>query len=250
MWKNVDGGDGRICVRHVFCNAADDLQSGLHAEAALNTDMLFLDCQEGYGQGMLTRKLIATMQMFLNNSQDLCINRPLFFKTDDDTFVAGLRFRQFLQTAWDKHGQSMYAGVSVANTRVIRDMSNPWYEPLEVFGATYYPPTMRGGPGYILGRSTIEHFFAHRFVDAVLWNEDRAVGVWVDKARKSGLPIAEVEVPGSNGYWWDHDNVRSGSWLSYPYILHHKVSEYGMACLLSIDIRGNGADFIDSCFAK
>merc|ERR1719440_2222196 len=120
LWKQVDGGSDSICMRFALCkHGADDHQHRLLAENTTHGDMLFLDFQEGYSQGLLTKKVVASLRAFLSaeSSHDQCLNRPLYMKIDDDTFVAAQPFRSNLSSAFTNMGASfLYAGVEAINS--------------------------------------------------------------------------------------------------------------------------------------
>jgi len=252
LWQEVDGGKGHICARFVVCKAADQHQKDLEAEHVAYGDLLFLDCQEGYAQGVLTKKVIAALRAFrLAPGKDACLDRPLFMKMDDDTFVSGHRFRQGLSSAVGTFGADfMYAGVDLPAQPPERNSSSPWYEPLSTWPHINYPPAMYGGPGYILGRGLVTRIIDETIADTnVLFNEDRAVGVWVNAIEQRGAKVNWIRIPGTNGFSWDHP-VKSGPWGMYPYTLHHHLSKACIQCLTMVDQSNNGNYLLDSCFAQ
>jgi len=252
LWQEVDGGKGHICARFVVCKAADQHQKDLEAEHVAYGDLLFLDCQEGYAQGVLTKKVIAALRAFrLAPGKDACLDRPLFMKMDDDTFVSGHRFRQGLSSAVGTFGADfMYAGVDLPSQPPSRNASSPWYEPLSTWPHVNYPPAMYGGPGYILGRQLVTRIVDENIADTnVLFNEDRAVGVWVNLVEQRGAKVNWIRIPGTNGFSWDHP-VKSGPWGMYPYTLHHHLSKACIQCLTMVDQANNGNYLLDSCFAQ
>jgi len=250
LWKEVDGGTGHICARFVVCDALDGHQNSLLAEQAANGDMLFLSCVEGYAQGLLTMKVISSMRTYRNapSVNDACMNRPFFMKVDDDTFVAGHRFRQGLSAAANMYGELIYAGVDLPAQPPQRNPASHWYEPYNTWPHQNYPPAMYGGPGYILGRAMLNRIIDEGIADSnVLWNEDRAVGVWVNSLQRRGVFINWVRIPGSNGFYWDQP-VKTGVWAQYPYVLHHHLSQSCIQCLTNVDQGNNQAVFTDPCF--
>jgi len=249
LWQEVDGGSGHICARFVVCDALDNFQQSLLAEHAANGDMLFLSCAEGYAQGLLTMKVIAAMRQYRQsaNNNDLCLNRPLFMKVDDDTFVAGHRFREGLSTAANMYGELIYAGVDLPAQPPQRNPASHWYEPYNTWPHQNYPPAMYGGPGYILGRAMVQRIVDEGIADSnVLWNEDRAVGVWVNALQQRGVFVNWIRIPGTNGFYWDAP-VRNGQWGQYPYVLHHHLSKSCIQCLTNVDRANNPAAMIDAC---
>jgi hypothetical protein len=251
MWSEVDADSGHICVRYVVCEGNDVNSQSLLAESQAKKDILFLQCEEGYAQGLLTKKVITTMRAFhaaRNNTNETCLNRPLFMKVDHDTFVSGHRFRLGLSEAVSKYGENIYAGVDLPTQPANRDPNSHWYEPLQTWPHPNYPPAMYGGPGYVLGRPVIQRILDDGIVDAhFLWNEDRAVGVWVNVLQSSGFAVNWVRVPGTNGFSWDFP-VKLGLWGNYPYVLHHHVSQACIMCLTDVDFANNPLATVDQCF--
>lgn len=251
LWKAVDGGQGKICARFIICKADDQEQLNLIAEQSTYGDMLFLHCAEGYAKGLLTKKVIASMRAYREAPQkkDSCLNRQLYMKMDDDTFVAGNRFRAGLHSAISKYGSEfVYAGVDVPGNAPERNVSSPWYEPPSIWPHDLYAPAMYGGPGYILGRTMVQRMIDEKIAESnILWNEDRAVGVWVDNLTKKGVKVTWVRIPGTNGFKWDHA-VKTGSWLMYPYTLHHHLSAPCIRCLIAIEKANNAHATVDDCF--
>jgi len=187
------------------------------------------------------------MRHYRQSTNDPCLNRPLFMKVDDDTFVAGNRFRQGLASAANMYGELIYAGVDLPAQPPTRDPASHWYEPYNTWPHQNYPPAMYGGPGYILGRSMINRIIDEGIADQnVLWNEDRAVGVWVNMLQQRGVFVNWIRVPGSNGFHWDNP-VKNGPWGSYPYVMHHHLSMSAIQCLTEIDRANSPIAPIDSC---
>lgn len=253
LWREVDGGSGSVCARFALCKATDENETRLRSESAEHGDLLFLDCSEGYFGGKLTRKVISVAKAYRHAAVtgDACMDRPLLMKVDDDTFVASRRFRQQLSHAVANYGSDfLYAGVEPTSHEVIRDQNNKWYEPLSTWPLAEFPRAMYGGTGYILGRQLVQKIIDESVADAnVLWNEDRAVGVWVHKFEQRGVAVHRVNFAGTNGFWWDHF-VKKGSWREYPYALHHRLSKESISCLLDMDRRNNPDAQVDNCFSK
>jgi len=251
LWQEVDGGTGQICARFVVCDKLDNWQPSLLAEHAQSGDMLFLTCEEGYAQGLLTKKVIAAMRAYsaAPGVNDACMNRPLFMKVDDDTFVGGHRFREGLSQAANMYGELLYAGVDLPSQPPSRNAQSHWYEPYTTWPHANYPPAMYGGPGYILGRSMIKRIIDEGIADQhILWNEDRAVGVWVNALQQRGVFVNWVRVPGSNGFYWDQP-IKTGPWGQYPYVLHHHLSKACILCLATMDHANNPMADTTPCFA-
>jgi len=172
LWNSVNGGTGHVCYRFIVCTKNDTLQTSLVAEQTSYGDLLVLDCEEGYAHGLLTKKVIATMDLYRNaasRTDAWCLDRELFMKVDDDTFVRADHFRQGLSAAAASVGTAhMYAGVFSRSAPVGRNESSPWFEPVETWPNSTYPAAMYGGPGYILGKSIVQQVIdqriANRFV--------------------------------------------------------------------------------------
>jgi len=255
LWNSVNGGTGQICYRFVVCQANDTHQTSLVSEHSAYGDLLFLDCVEGYAKGLLTRKVIASLQVYRNaaaRADAWCIDRELYMKVDDDTFVAGRRFRLGLSMAIQGHGSShIYAGVFAPSgpaAPVERDNKSAWFEPVSTWPHDIYPSAMYGGPGYVLGKVLVQQILDQNIAQTnVLWNEDRAVGVWVDIISKKGVVVNWLEVPGTNGFSWDWP-IRNGTWGAYPYALHHHLSGACISCLAMIERANNPNSPVDHCF--
>jgi hypothetical protein len=255
LWLQVDGGKGNICARFVVCSQShggrpDVFQTPLQTENATTGDLLFLPCQEGYSKGLLTKKVSAAMKAYSQAAftGDVCLNRSLFMKVDDDTFVVGSRFRQGLVLATSMYGDHIFGGVDLPSQPPNRDPSSHWYEPLDVWPQQIYPPAMYGGPGYIMGRSIVQGIIDDGIADKyVLWNEDRAVGVWVNELQKRGTVVNWVRVPGTNGFDWDKP-TKGGTWGAYPYVVHHHLSVKCIICLTNLDKINVATMSTDPCF--
>lgn len=255
LWTEVDKGHGHICMRFVVCQKPDQYQQTLAAEQKQYGDLLIIGCEEGYAHGLLTRKVIETMRTYRNSAhgKDKCLDRPLFAKMDDDTFVAGPQLRQTLSAAVAQFGSdSLYAGVYDDDRPMARNPvripSSPWYQPLMNFSQSKYPATMYGGPGYILGRGIVDRFFDEGIADAnVLYTEDRSVGVWINILEQRSVQVSWVRLPGTSGFYWSKP-VKSGTWAAYPYALHHHLSQACISCMIQIEKADNQSASIDRCF--
>jgi hypothetical protein len=248
MWRRVDNGTGEICTRFAVCNGTDAYQKALQAEADAHGDILFLPCEEGYGEGLLTKKVIATLKAYgeAKKNNDTCMDRAYLMKVDDDTFVTGRRFREGVTAIANAYGEELYAGVPFKTFIPIRNSSSKWYEPSDVFPDSTYPRGMLGGPGYILGKPVIQRIIDQGLADQhVLWSEDRAVSVWVAMLRKSGVRIQYVTIPGINGYY---QPLHTGIWSLYPHILTHNVCKNTIRCLMELDRINNPEARVDRCF--
>eukprot|EP00927_Polykrikos_kofoidii_P019295 TRINITY_DN18_c0_g2_i1.p1 TRINITY_DN18_c0_g2~~TRINITY_DN18_c0_g2_i1.p1 ORF type:complete len:315 (-),score=47.55 TRINITY_DN18_c0_g2_i1:204-1148(-) len=255
MWQEVNKGWGHVRYKFVLCERPT-IDVKVAYELMQFSDLLFLDCDEGYLNGALTVKAAKTMEYFLSAYP----NTRLFMKIDDDTFISSRRLCTILE--WrvgnGKSNAWLYAGVfsegpneTIHTIHVpIRDPQNPWYEPPEKFGGECYPPSAKGGPGYILSRSLVRSILVGGISDShVLNNEDKAVGVWVDAVKNSGQEVDFVNIPGTDGYE-DHASsiVTRGSYGQYPHIVHHHLDEVKIDCLFKVDKTLNPNLTIDHCF--
>jgi hypothetical protein len=242
-WRQVGSGALRITTKFVVCHSSD---SRIENEQRLHGDFLFLDCEEGYEKGLLTRKLLASMKTYLRDYSQF----DLFMKADDDTFISPHRFSKAVFKAWSSSGNSMYFGVQDdgLHPEPIRDPNNKWYEPIESFPDAKFPDGMMGGPGYMLGGSLVQKIIDEGIGEAnVLWNEDRATSVWVRELQRKGADVEFVGVNGTNGFSWDNP-VCSGTWDNYPYVMAHALSVESIRCLMELARVNNANALIDHCF--
>lgn len=260
-WDAVDGGIGNVCYRFALCqDPSDNYEEALQAEQREHNDMLSLDCKEGYGNGLLTRKLVATMRIYSTAAQtnNICLNRELFMKTDVDTFVASAAFRQSLSAAVSDHGTaSIYAGGFLPSiSYAVRDRENKSFEPVETWPESAYPPSMLGGPGYILGRRLVQQILNGRIADKyLLYNEDKAVGVWISMLGRQDVKVNWIRLPVVNGEYKITDKgaipmVTERTWRDYPFALHHGLSAKCITCLTHAQARADPNTSISTCFAK
>lgn len=264
MWSDV-GSWGVMTARFAICQHPSDdedseIRHQLDKEAQQHEDLTYLDCDEGYLEGRLTRKVLEAMKNFV--SSDKWVKKhDLFMKTDDDTFVSPSRLCDFLHTHRVAHANRFshsYIGVfAEAGERVhgkrppCRDPSSPWYEPYEKFQGELYPLAAKGGPGYILSTVMVKKLVSHGIAEAnILNNEDRAVGVWVDELKNHGMSIQSINVPGTDGYEDYHPGLisKSGLWSNYPYAIHHHLAGSEIKCLHRVGKSGKNNEHVDKCF--
>lgn len=246
MWMRASESTGTK-VRFGICHAKDNLKYSLAAEQSMHGDLTFLNCPEGYSEGRLTAKAIAAMKLFVHGHK----SRDFFMKVDDDTFVSWSRLFPFLKA----NGTDLsYIGVPIGHSVPCRNPSYRWYEPIETFNETAFPPAMAGGSGYILGRRLAERILHQKIEQQhLLYNEDRAVGVWVDEARKTGSAATFTSIPGIDGAWsWDAEDP-SGNWATwqqYPFMVHHGLLGDTIACLAVVEWRKDPTHRLSHCFDR
>lgn len=247
MWHHAEiqsGGDAT--VKFAICRNDGDLRHAneVEVEHKMFDDLLMLDCEEGYGEGRLTLKVIAAMEAFIKNYPD----KSLFMKVDDDSFVAWKRFSKLLLGV--KKGT--YMGTLIGKSVPCRNASYRWFEPYTTFPGSFFPASMAGGPGYVLSRDLVEQIIDQNISRSnVLWNEDRAVGVWVNELKRQGVEVEFVQVRGISGWWsWDWKNPTSTwkTWGEYPYVTHHELHGETINCLAKADMHGDPQTVINQCF--
>lgn len=208
--------------------------------------MLLLDCTEGNRTDLLTRKLLGAMRAYRESRPP----RDFFMRVDDDTFVSWPRFSSWLMTNAD---QNSYVGMPLLDAEPCREWAHPDFEPYSVFNGTKYPPAMAAGPGFALGRELVRQVLnAGIGRSNVLWQEERAVGAWMQKVQRRGKRVDFVPVQGISGPGeWDlkHATTVWKSWAEYSHLLHHKLRGDTIACLAHAAVADNASRPIGECFA-
>lgn len=248
MWiRAVASSEGNATMRFTVCQGDDEHSSGLDLEHAVHGDLMVLDCEEGYGHGLLTRKVISAMMVFRKNFPGV----DLFMKIDDDSFVSWHKLTALLI---DRAHENAYVGVPIGRSVPCRNSSFRWYEPYETYPYEFFPKAMAGGPGYTLGRRLVERILDTGVADQnLLWNEDRAVGVWINRLRKAhGTPVEYIALNGVDGWWgwnWKKPQESWKVWGDYPHTVHHGLRGDTIACLALAAVRNKPDRRIDTCFA-
>lgn len=263
MWRSAPNHWGKLKARFAIC-ADPPVDDEVMEEANLQKDIMLMNCTEGYAQGFLTRKVAAAMVEYLDNYD----RYDLFMKIDDDTFISPRRICDLLRWRDDngKENTQAYMGVFAEGPRecpkcgklVNRNAISPWYEPESIYAPEKYPLSAKGGPGYILSRPIVENIITGTISENgqsiaennMLYNEDKAVGVWVDKLVQAGLTTVDyVNIPGTDGYAEHNDStVTTGALKQYPHYLHHNLTGETIACLHRLDSDGDPSARIDECF--
>jgi len=259
MWQDAGAGWGDVMSQFVFCLPLPDepphVAKELAAEAKQYNDILVMDCEDGYLNGALTKKVEASMQFFLQEHSD----RKFFMKTDDDTFARMSSICGLL--SWrEKHNRTndnLYLGVFAEGAETMetkhppcRDEKSEWYEPVEKFAGQFYPKSAKGGPGYILSSDLVTQIIQEGIAAAnILNNEDKAVGVWVDELVKRNVSVSMLNIPGTDGYD-EHKKwtVTTGQYGDYPFFLHHHLVGKTIECLHDIQVKQDASEYIDDCF--
>jgi len=256
MWRKAGEEWGVVKAKFTLCSLPE-LPPAVYAEQQEHQDLIFMDCEEGYKNGVLTRKVEAAMQTYLDDFSDY----DLFMKIDDDTFMSARRVCSLLswRQSSGKDNLHVYMGVFAEGVHEAvlgkhfpnRDPSSTWYEPFEKFDGATYPVSAKGGPGYILGRPLVEHIIYRGIAETnELNNEDKAIGVWVDKLLQyESMPIDVVNIPGTDGYDEHYDSITTtGSYKKYPHFLHHHLAGSVIDCLYKVDAQHDPDAHIDHCF--
>jgi beta-1,3-galactosyltransferase 1 len=125
----------------------------IEAENQEFRDIVMIPCSEGYGEGILTKKVFAMMEHFANH---LDRNFTVFMKADDDAFV---NMPQLLTSVSQQSAEHFYIGLMYPRCEPVRDENNVFYEPKDIWPGDY--PASACGAGYVLDRGLVE-----RMVDA------------------------------------------------------------------------------------
>lgn len=226
-----------LCIHGV---EKTDLQE-LQQENAQYHDIEMLECFEGYEHGNLTHKVFAAMQRF-NEDNTKIKEKVAFMKTDDDTLVFPDKIMQIVEQT-SSRAENYYIGLYLgANIKPFRDSTNKWYEPIEVWPRNF--PAAMSGAGYILNAMLIHRWCTEDLREVrnrMLWNEDRAVGVWVEfESFQKKTPVMFVRLNGydSNSLELSEQFKRGGLVLSSLSLLH-KLEPAQMTCAWEARKRSN-----------
>lgn len=255
MWQHnadfagTNAGGARLVYRFMLCNSSDGLAADIRSEYDDHKDLMLLDCEEGKYQGKLAIKTLHMMMAYWK----LASNFDMFMKVDDTTFVDWRQLEQVLgQELPLKSAANMYVGVPFETSSPCRDYEHPKYEPFFGFSAETYPPGMAGGPGYLLGQALVRRIIEDDVAsDMILWNEDRAVAVWVDYVRSQGQPVAFVEVSGGSKRMpslYARDDSYS-DWQASNWVVQHGLNAGSIRCLTEAVVGGDMDARADGCLA-
>jgi len=260
MWEaGSESWDGLVS-KFILCNPpADesaDVSKKIEKESSQFGDLLELDCEEGYLQGTLTKKVIASMQAYMTS-----YDQDYFMKIDDDTFISHKRLCDLFGYRQETgRSNSTYMGVFAEiaagenmnqGNLVIRDASSPWYEPEENYPRDRFPISAKGGPGYILTREITRQIIENGIAQShVLNNEDKAVGYWVELVHEDMPEIEYVNIKGTDGYKEHLASVpTTGPWSKYPFLVHHNMTAKSIACMSKVDMARDPNQKINKCFS-
>lgn len=222
------------------------LKAALEKENNDFNDVVYLDCDEGYGEGALTKKVLASMKYFWANHEN-----DYFMKVDDDTFLAWSKYSPRLQKVGHPY---VYMGIPIGEGVPCRNESFRWYEPWSTYNKELFPKGMSGGSGYTIGRKLVDIVLNTGLGDShVLYNEDRAVGVWMDEIVQSGTKVDYEGIEGVDGFWawdWEHPGSEWATWGDYPYTVHHGLEGKTIACLAEVDADNKVEKAIKNCFSS
>lgn len=224
----------------------------LHQEAVEHKDIVLLGCEDGTVSTLLTKKLALTLQAYQQETEQRheSDDPPMFVKVTDDTFVAWHRLRRSLSSRHGEERDFAYLGVSVnAGHFVNRDPKSPWYQPEDIYPNKSYPCYMEAAPGYVLGGALVHSMLQGRFPqEHILSNEDQALGVWVDGARRHGAHVAFGALLGA-----DEHKLRAAprprTWGEYKFVLHHSMKTDAIECLARADAKNESSEALGGCFA-
>eukprot|EP00927_Polykrikos_kofoidii_P077440 TRINITY_DN74379_c0_g1_i1.p1 TRINITY_DN74379_c0_g1~~TRINITY_DN74379_c0_g1_i1.p1 ORF type:complete len:1602 (+),score=225.47 TRINITY_DN74379_c0_g1_i1:55-4860(+) len=251
MWKHArDISGNQVTTKFMLCSGKGKgeipwVNDSINTEMTKG-DLVMLDCEEGYGGGTRTKKLLASMAYYLNNSR-----HRYFLKVDDDAFISWKRYMNVLKTKQHPH---LYMGVEIGERRPCRNESNIWYEPYETFPGETFPRGMAGGPGYTLGRELVEIIVHSGLGESnILYNEDRSVGQWCKLMESSGIVVNYVPVKGIDGFWawdWEHPMNAFSTWGKFDHVLFHGLQAETIECLALLDTADDDSKEMGDCFTR
>lgn len=103
---------------------------------------------------------------------------------------------------------------------------------------------MAGGPGYFLGID-LAMALLDLMEPPMSWNEDKAIGIGIWRARNHGVPVRHVYLHMDDG---ETDSVPfRGNWTSYPFYSQHQLSGKSIDCLFHLETR-HPAGLVKDCY--
>lgn len=225
----------------------EETYAALQRESARFGDLLMLDCQEGYGEGLLVKKVLAALKTFVHESAMQRQIPKLFMKVDDDSFVAWSLLCPKIASVHAPFG-FLYMGMPDMVNRTdwwFNNTESPNYDPWENWPYNFYPFHMAGGPGYLLGMDLAAAIYGSFMEPPISWNEDKAIGIGVFRAKKRGLPVRHVYLHMDDG---EMDTLPfSGNWSTYPFYSQHQLSAKSISCLFELEMK-NPAGLVNDCY--
>merc|ERR1719454_2725914 len=179
-------------------------------------------------------------------------NHRYFMKIDDDSFLSWTRYAPLLKMKSEEKS-GLYMGILVGEAVPCREPSFRWYEPYENYAGALFPKGMSGGSGYTIDRKLVDVVHNSGLgKNKILWNEDRAVGVWMSLINQSGIEVDYVNLKGIDGFWawdWEHPKKNWQTFRDYKgMIVHHGLEGETIKCLAEADAENNKERRIDGCF--
>ena len=102
---------------------------------------------------------------------------------------------------------------------------------------------MAGGPGYIIGNALAEAI-PKLMGPPMSWNEDKAIGIGVFRAKNNGLPVRHIYLHMDDG---ETDTLPfTGDWRDYPFFAQHQLSSTSIECLFQLELNKSGS--VDHCY--
>jgi len=232
-----------VKVNFILCetgNATLDIWK----EEKMYGDIMRVPCVEGYKEGKLTKKTIATMRAFHDKFPEV----PFLFKTDDDTYP---QIDKLLASVKSEDAKYLIAGQKTSGGKVHRENKNAFYEPKEIYKLEKYPPSVAGGPGYVLSKSLVTYLLEQGIEAKVVpsYNEDKAIGIWVQQFPELTENVHWKDIHSINGYGHSTCEYMKNlkTWKNYEVVLHHNLSPAHMKCM-SAQHEPESSDF--ACFCE
>jgi hypothetical protein len=248
MWRGARSmsGDGvtfkfSLCSRgepgekqYIGENLMEELKSG---------DVQMVDCDEGTSDDSLTKKLLAVLGEYVVSHRN-----DYFMKIEDDTFISWKRYVHWLTK---KGHPRIYMGVEVPEAVPIRDEHLQFYEPYWTYPNSTFPKCMAAGSGYTFGRDLADIIVKTGLGKSkLLFNEDRAVGVWMKSIADTGKNVDYVGLPGVEGFWawdWEHPVQAYPTFKEYPFVVHHGIAADSIECLALLDAKNDETQQMGDC---
>lgn len=173
--NGVAGESEKNNVRYYFAIGVRGLNStftkALYDEHAISSDLLLLDVDEGYSDGLITDKLVAAFVWVTAN-----VDFTHLLKVDDDSFVRMDALLTVLQAAPTRR---FYYGHFRGDATVRR--AGKWADH-RYFLCDRYLPYAHGG-GYVLSADLVDFVVRNKDLLQRYANEDVSVGVWLSALR-------------------------------------------------------------------